>query len=84
MKKIRIRLRSYVGEEWWSWFGGLTVEHPQEQQTVIHGSLPDMAAVYGLLETIRNLGLEILSVRMESEPGTYELNCSEKPMPEEE
>ncbi len=84
MKNIRIRLRSHVGEEWWSWFGGLAVEYPNEQQTVIHGPLPDMAAVYGLLESIRNLGLEILSVRMESESGTYELNCSGEPSQEEE
>ncbi len=84
MKMIRITLKSHVGEEWWSWFGGLTVDYPNEEQTVVHGPLPDMPAVYGLLETIRNLGLEILSVQMESESGKYELNNAGQPITKEE
>lgn len=84
MKVIRITLKSHVGEEWWSWFGGLTVDYPNAEQTVVHGPLPDMAAVYGLLETIRNLGLEILSVQMESESGTHELHTPGKPNNKEE
>ena len=84
MKNIRIKLRSRVGEDWWSWFGGLEIEHPTPLQTVIRGPLPDMAAVYGLLETIRNLGLEIISVHMESDSGTLELNSNGQPVKKEE
>jgi len=43
-----------------------------------------MAAVYGLLETMRNLGLEITSVHMESDAGALELDNSGKPLREKE
>ena len=74
MKNIRIRLRGQLSREWWDWFGDLTIDHTESHQTTLAGPLPDMAAVYGLLETIRNLGLEMISVHVESETGTITLD----------
>jgi hypothetical protein len=39
------------------------VPHSQDGDTVLAGALPDQAALYGTLERIEALGLELLEVR---------------------
>jgi hypothetical protein len=48
---------------WSAWFEGLRVSSHQAGQTTIAGPVADQAALHGLLAKIRDLGLELLSVR---------------------
>jgi hypothetical protein len=68
-----IRVEGVLGRQWACWFGGLQV-HGAGTQTVISGPLADQAALHGVLAKIRDLGLELLSVRLldpdEPETGT--------------
>lgn len=43
-------------------FGGLCAT-PSGPDTVLHGELVDQAALYGVLERVESLGLELLDVR---------------------
>jgi len=43
-------------------FGGLTAES-SATETVLSGEIADQAALYGVLERIESLGLELLDVR---------------------
>ena len=52
-----------LGPEWSAWFDGLAVTNRPTGQTVLRGSVPDQAALHGILIKIRNLGLPLLSVR---------------------
>jgi hypothetical protein len=58
-----IRVRGVLGSGWSAWFDGLQVTSDQHGQTTIAGPVVDQAALHGLLAKIRDLGLELLSVR---------------------
>jgi hypothetical protein len=48
---------------WSAWFEGLQLSSDQAGQTIIAGPVVDRAALHGLLAKLRDLGLELLSVR---------------------
>jgi hypothetical protein len=54
--------------EWSDWFDGFTVTPQASGETLLTGVVADQAALHGLLNKIRDLGLPLLSVkRAESE-----------------
>ena len=57
-----IRLKGYLDERWADRFGGLTFSHESDGTTVLVGPVVDQAALYGLLRTVRDLALPLLSV----------------------
>lgn len=56
-----IRVNGVLDSWWAAWFG-LQVE-AAGAQTVISGPLADQAALHGVLAKIRDLGLDLISVR---------------------
>jgi hypothetical protein len=66
--QYRIRVQGYLRSEWAAWFGGLTLSWQEPDQTILSGQVVDQAALHGILNTIRDLGLPLLEVlRLESE-----------------
>jgi hypothetical protein len=59
----RIRVQGQLGQEWATWFGGLTMTWEQPGETVFTGQVIDQAALHGILNIIRDLGLPLLEVR---------------------
>jgi hypothetical protein len=57
-----IRLTGRLHERWAAWFDGLTVRQAEDGTTVISGPIADQAALHGLLQRVRDLGLPLLSV----------------------
>ena len=45
------------------WFEGMVMQRMPNGITLLTGQIPDQSALYGLLNRIRDLGLELLSVR---------------------
>ncbi len=45
------------------WFEGLTMVHLPNGDTLLSGPIPDQSALHGILSRIRDLGLELLSVK---------------------
>ena len=72
MLKVEIQVKGRIDEDWSEWLGGLTIAHTEEDNTVLTGSLPDQAALYGLIAQLRNLGLPLVFVNSE-EQGQAEL-----------
>ncbi|MEU6847127.1 hypothetical protein ABZ930_35185 [Streptomyces sp. NPDC046716] len=62
MGDFEIRVRGRIGDAFRSAFGELTVVL-QPSETVLVGSGLDQAALYGILDRIQALGLELLEVR---------------------
>ena len=57
-----IRLKGHLDERWAERFAGLTLSHKSDGTTVLAGAVVDQAALYGVLRTVRDLGLPLLSV----------------------
>ena len=57
-----IRLSGQLDARWAAWFDGLTVQTPGDGTTVISGPIADQAALHGVLQRVRDLGLPLLSV----------------------
>jgi hypothetical protein len=63
-----IRVNGIFDEGWSDWFDGLMVLPQTGGETVLIGPVVDQAALYGLLNKMRDLGLSLMSVkRVESE-----------------
>jgi hypothetical protein len=67
-----VRVEGHLDDLWLDWFEGLSLRHDEDGSSTLVGSLADQAALYGLLERVRDLGVPLLSVhRIESEGGGY-------------
>jgi len=62
-----IRVKGHLDGTLASWFDGLNVSNLEEGDALLAGSLPDQAALQGLLKRISNLGLTLISVNTVSE-----------------
>jgi len=57
-----IRLKGHLDARWSAWFEGLSLTHERDGATVIRGSVIDQAALHGLLNKVRDLGLPLIAV----------------------
>jgi hypothetical protein len=60
--RYEIRVTGGLDGRWAAWFGGLQISG-QGEETVISGLLADQAALHGVLNKVRDLGLCLISVR---------------------
>ena len=58
-----IRVKGSLDQERSSWFDGLAITHTTTGETILSGSIPDQAALHGILAKIRDLGLSLLEVK---------------------
>ncbi len=57
-----IRVKGHLTEQWSDWFDKLEIDNQSEGQAVLAGPLPDQAALYGVLNRMRDLGLALISL----------------------
>ena len=57
-----IRVQGRLEARWATWFDGFTLTTGPDGTTVITGTVIDQAALHGLLQSLRDLGLPLLSV----------------------
>jgi hypothetical protein len=60
--RYEIRLKGHLDNRWTAWFDGLTLTHDSDGTTIIHGLVADQAALHGLLQKVRDLGVPLVSV----------------------
>jgi hypothetical protein len=57
-----LRLKGHLDGRWAAWFDGLSLRHESDGTTTIHGPVADQAALHGLLQKVRDVGLPLVSV----------------------
>lgn len=60
--RYEIRLEGRLDRRWAAWFDGLSLTHDTDGSTVICGLVADQAALHGLLQKVRDVGLPLVSV----------------------
>jgi hypothetical protein len=61
-RRYEIRLKGHLDSRWVPWFDGLSITNESDGTTVIHGAVVDQAALHGLLQKVRDMGLPLVSV----------------------
>ena len=61
-RRYEIRLKGHLETRWAAWFDGLSLTHESDGTTTIHGVIVDQAALHGVLQKVRDLGLPLVSV----------------------
>jgi hypothetical protein len=59
----QIKVKGDLDRKWSDWFDGFVIVSEVEGETVLTGEAADQAALHGMLNKIRDLGLPLLSVR---------------------
>jgi len=57
-----IRLRGHLDPRWSAWLDGMALIARDDGTTVVRGAVADQAALHGLLDRIRDIGLPLISV----------------------
>ncbi len=62
MAGYEIRVKGHLEQGWEEWFGGLEITNLEGGEAVISGELPDQAALHGVLNKVRDLGLPLVGI----------------------
>ena len=76
-----ITVQGHLAPRWSAWFDGLELTPVADGTTVISGPVADQAALHGLLEKLRDLGIELRSLHItpSSTPATTPTDNPERP-----
>ena len=62
MQEVEIRVKGQIDRGWSDWFGGLTIAHTPQGETILAGSIRDQAELRGMIFRLADLGLDLISV----------------------
>lgn len=60
--QYQIKIRQTLDETWNEWFAPLAIHQESDGSTLLSGDFADQTALHSVLNKIRNLNLELLSV----------------------
>lgn len=60
--RYEIRVKGRLAPRWAAWFDGMTLTTEDGGTTCIYGTVVDQAALHGLLQRLRDVGLPLISV----------------------
>ena len=60
--QYEIRVKGHLHARWAACFDGLCLTNDSDGTTTIHGPVVDQAALHGLLQRLRDVGVPLLSV----------------------
>src|SRR5712691_2164929 len=73
----QIRIKGHLRCQWTDWFGGFAITLEDGGDALLAGPVTDQAALHGLLRTVRDLGMPLVSVTPVSfEKGARTMNST--------
>jgi hypothetical protein len=61
-QSYEIRVESHLDVSWSEWLGDLAITHQENGETLLTGYIADQAALHGLLNRLRDIGITLISV----------------------
>ena len=61
-QQYEVRVKGHLGSRWTAWFDELTLTNEDDGITVIRGPVVDQAALHGLLQKLRDVGIPLVSL----------------------
>lgn len=62
LPQYEIRVAGHLTSRWSSWFDGMAIDTDTDGTTVIRGPVVDQAALHGVLQKLRDIGIPLLSL----------------------
>ena len=62
MAVYEIRVKGHLNGRWSEWFDGLTISNVENGDALLWGEIVDQAALHGVLNKVRDLGLPLVAV----------------------
>jgi hypothetical protein len=60
--RVEIRIQGHLEPRWSDWLDGLTLTRHDDGTTLVEGPVVDQAALFGVLDRLRDLALPLISV----------------------
>ena len=57
-----IRVKGHLEARWATWFDGMSLAKEDDGTTTIQGPIVDQAALHGLLQKLRDVGIPLISL----------------------
>ena len=76
--QYEIVVDGHLGTRWSAWFDGFAITAAPDGTSVLRGSVVDQAALHGLLQRLRDIGIPLISLTPVEDP------TSERPAPDHE
>ena len=61
-EKYEIRIQGHLDIRWAEWFYGMSITHECDGSTTLCGPLPDQTVLHSVLDRIRDMNLQLVSV----------------------
>ena len=68
--QYEILIDGHIGARWEAWFDGFAITSGPDGTTVLRGAVIDQAALHGLLQKLRDLGIPLRSLTPIDDPTT--------------
>jgi hypothetical protein len=62
LRQYQIAIQGHLHPRWSEWFDNLIITQEPDGTTTLRGPVADRAALYGLINKLRDMGLTLLSV----------------------
>jgi hypothetical protein len=60
--RVEIRVKGHLEPRWSEWLDGLTLTCKNDGTTVIEGPVIDQAALFGIIDRLRDMALPLISI----------------------
>lgn len=74
IQQYEIRVKGHLGTRWTAWFDGMSLTDEDGGITAIRGPVVDQAALHGVLQKLRDVGVPLVSLTQLPAPDTNEGN----------
>jgi hypothetical protein len=61
MNEVEVRIKGHIDRVWSDWLGSLAITYTEQGDTILRGQIRDQSALYGLLEKLSKIGMQLLS-----------------------